>query len=440
MSSEHSAITPEKMISVSRLSKVYYLYSRPEDRLKQFVYPRVKRLLGRPVVNYFREFWALKDVSFEVRRGETVGIIGRNGSGKSTLLQLIAGTLNPTAGSVQTYGRVAALLELGAGFNPEFTGRENIYFNAAILGMSPKEIDEHIEDIIAFADIGEFIDQPVKTYSSGMFVRVAFSTAINVNPDILIVDEALAVGDTAFQQKCLHRIRQMQEQGVSILLVTHSNNILLEYCDRGIFLKHGQVMFDGETKDAVRAYGLDVLKDEGANVNLANLRSANQGTNTKQEGVAYRDEQLNAPASGAHMEIVSVDFRNIDGDSQNIFQQKEKFFVDVDFIVRYPIPLPCFGIQVTSTDGIELWTTTTKLMGIDIPPLLPGKYQIRWLLVANLNSNRYVVNIGIGHIEDGNYIRIDSFPFAGHFDVISPTIMGIGWIAFEPTFLLPSAT
>ncbi len=440
MSSDHFAIAPEKMITVSQLSKVYHLYNRPEDRLKQFIYPRVKRLLGRPAVDYFREFWALKDVSFEVRRGETVGIIGRNGSGKSTLLQLIAGTLNPTSGVVQTHGRVAALLELGAGFNPEFTGRENIYLNAAILGMSRKEIDEHIEDIIAFADIGEFIDQPVKTYSSGMFVRVAFSTAINVSPDILIVDEALAVGDTAFQQKCLHRIRQMQEQGVSILLVTHSNNILLEYCDRGIFLKHGQVMFDGETKDAVRAYGLDVLKDENANVNLANLRSIKESTNTKQEKALYADEQLNTPASGASMEIVSVDFRNEDGDLQNIFRQKEKFFVDVNFIVRHPIPLPCFGIQVTSTDGIELWTTTTKLMGIDIPALLPGKYQIRWLLVANLNTNRYVVTIGIGHIEGGDYKRIDSFPFAGHFDVISSSVTGTGWIAFEPTFFLPAAT
>ncbi|MDL1920464.1 ABC transporter ATP-binding protein, partial [Chloroflexi bacterium CFX5] len=245
MSSEAELLpSPERenIISVRQLSKVYQLYNRPEDRLKQFVYPRLRRLLGKPHRSYYHEFWALRDISFDVRKGETVGIIGRNGSGKSTLLQLIAGTLAPTFGGIQINGRVAALLELGAGFNPEFSGRENIYMNAAILGMSRDEIEERIEGIIAFADVGEFIDQPVKTYSSGMYVRVAFSTAINVNPDVLIVDEALSVGDTAFQQKCLYRIREMQEQGVSILLVTHSNNILLEYCDRGIFLKNGQAM------------------------------------------------------------------------------------------------------------------------------------------------------------------------------------------------------
>jgi lipopolysaccharide transport system ATP-binding protein len=190
-------------ICVHKVSKCYHLYDRPHDRLKQFIVPHVRRLMGREPKNYAREFWALSDVSFNVKKGETVGVIGRNGSGKSTLLQIICGTLTPTSGTVNTNGRTAALLELGAGFNPEFTGRENIYMNGALLGLSQEEIDSRIDDIAAFADIGQFIEQPVKTYSSGMYVRLAFAIAINVQPQILIVDEVLAVGDARFQAKCM---------------------------------------------------------------------------------------------------------------------------------------------------------------------------------------------------------------------------------------------
>src|SRR5690606_26363765 len=190
-------------ISVAGLSKCFHLYEKPRDRLLQMF------SFGRR--QYYSEFWALRDVSFEVRRGETIGVVGRNGSGKSTLLQMICGTLTPTAGTISTNGRIAALLELGAGFNPEFTGRENVYLNAAILGLSRQETDERFDDIAAFADIGDFIDQPVKMYSSGMYVRLAFAVAINSTPDILIVDEALAVGDVRFQYKCMRRIKDIQD-------------------------------------------------------------------------------------------------------------------------------------------------------------------------------------------------------------------------------------
>ncbi len=195
--------TADTAIKVSNLSKCYQIYEAPSDRLKQFVVPRLQRLIGRLPKQYFREFWALKDVSFEVKKGETVGIIGRNGSGKSTLLQLICGTLSPSAGNLEVNGRVAALLELGSGFNVEFTGRENIYMNASILGLSQKEIDDRFDEIVAFADIGQFIEQPVKTYSSGMMVRLAFAVIAHVEADILVVDEALAVGDAFFTQKCM---------------------------------------------------------------------------------------------------------------------------------------------------------------------------------------------------------------------------------------------
>jgi lipopolysaccharide transport system ATP-binding protein len=238
-------------VRVENLKKCYHIYDRPHHRLKQSVAGRVKSLLGHDKPQYYREFWALNDVSFDIAKGETVGIIGRNGSGKSTLLQIICGTLEPTHGSVWAGGRIAALLELGAGFNPEFTGRENVYLNAALLGLSQKEIDDRFEDIASFADIGEFINQPVKHYSSGMYARLAFAVAINVDPDILVVDEALAVGDEPFQRKCFARIEQIRSAGGTILFVSHSGSTIVNLCDRAILLHDGQHLYTGSPKRAV---------------------------------------------------------------------------------------------------------------------------------------------------------------------------------------------
>ena len=245
-------------IRVTNLSKRYEIYARPRDRLKQFVAPRLQRLAGQLPRQYFREFWALKDVSFEIKKGETVGIIGRNGSGKSTLLQMICGTLNPTSGSIQTNGRIAALLELGSGFNPEFTGRENVYMNAAVLGLNKEEVDKRFDDIAAFADIGQFIDQPVKTYSSGMVVRLVFAVQSQIDPDILIIDEALSVGDAKFQAKCFERLRQLKENGTSILLVTHSSEQIVTHCSTAILLNNGTQLETGEPRHVVNRY-MDLL-------------------------------------------------------------------------------------------------------------------------------------------------------------------------------------
>lgn len=241
-------------IRVANLSKCYEIYDTSRDRLKQFVMPRVRRIVGKTHKQYFREFWALKGVSFEIKKGETVGIIGRNGSGKSTLLQLICGTLTPAAGSVETNGRIAALLELGSGFNPEFTGRENIYMNASVLGLCNEEIDERFEDIATFAEIGEFIEQPVKTYSSGMIVRLAFAVAINVDPEILIVDEALSVGDELFQRKCFSRIEAIRASGATILFVSHSGATIVELCDRAVLMDAGEKLSVGTPKQIVGRY------------------------------------------------------------------------------------------------------------------------------------------------------------------------------------------
>lgn len=244
---------PEAAIVVLDVAKCYPIYARPQDRLKQALLPRVSRALGLRPANHFREFWALRDVSFRIARGETVGIVGRNGSGKSTLLQIVCGTLAPTHGSVGTSGRVAALLELGSGFNPEFTGRENVYMNGAILGMDKAEVDAKFDAIAAFADIGDFIDQPVKTYSSGMYVRLAFAVIAHADADVLVVDEALSVGDVFFSQKCMRFLREFQKRG-TVLFVSHSAGAVTNLCDRALWLDGGRLVMDGPAKEVCEAY------------------------------------------------------------------------------------------------------------------------------------------------------------------------------------------
>jgi lipopolysaccharide transport system ATP-binding protein len=233
-------------ISVKNLTKTYRIFGHPGDRIKQAL------TLGR--MRFHREFTALKDVSFEINKGETVGIIGRNGAGKSTLLQLICGILKATEGTVQVNGRVIALLELGAGFNPEFTGRENVYFQGALMGLTKAQMDERFDEIMGFAEIGEFVEQPVRTYSSGMFVRLAFASAMHLTPEILVVDEALAVGDAGFQKKCFDKIDSLRERGGVVLLVSHSMEQIAHHCDRVILLEGGTVTFSGKPSEAIHRY------------------------------------------------------------------------------------------------------------------------------------------------------------------------------------------
>lgn len=254
-------IASEVAISVRGVGKMYRIYDRPQDRLKQMLW-RGRRLYGR-------EFWALRDVSFEVRKGETVGIIGRNGSGKSTLLQIIAGTLAPSTGEVTVNGRVAALLELGSGFNPEFTGRENVFLNGSILGFSRAEMEQRFDEIAAFADIGEFIDQPVKFYSSGMVLRLAFAVQAQINPDILIVDEALAVGDFLFQHKCMSKMRELKEQGTTILFVSHDTAAVKAHCNWAVMLKNGVQFSTGDTDEVCVTYYHSLIEENRTSTNTS---------------------------------------------------------------------------------------------------------------------------------------------------------------------------
>jgi len=419
------------IIEISSLTKSYYIYDSPRDRLKQFILPAARRGLGLPAKNYYSEFQALDGVSFNIGRGETVGIIGRNGSGKSTLLQMVCGTLNPTSGHVVTRGRIAALLELGSGFNPEFTGRENVYLNAAILGLSPSEIDQRYDEIARFADIGKFIEQPIKTYSSGMVVRLAFSTAIHVDPDILIVDEALSVGDVAFQQKCLNRIRQMQRTGVSILLVTHSANALIEYCDRGVYLRKGRLVMDGPCRDVVRAYADDLVAEEGGITYSKEDESdeVDSGSNVVEEVQVDFEGETDAP-----LRVVSTVLVDGEGRRVSTVTRGENIVVRLTVHAKEAIEQPCFGVQLLSTDGIALWSATTQSMNVEMAPLPAGEHQLQWKLTADFSGNRYVVAVGVGYIDNGEYRRTQRVSYAGHFDVVHEPAGGSGWLAPLPQF------
>ncbi|HVS27093.1 MAG TPA: ABC transporter ATP-binding protein [Burkholderiales bacterium] len=279
-------------IRVSNLSKCYHLYDAPRDRLKQFVAPRLQRLTGQASKQYFREFWALKDVSFEVKKSETVGIIGRNGSGKSTLLQIICGTLHPSAGHIEVNGRVAALLELGSGFNSEFTGRENVFMNAGVLGLSRRQTDARFADIEAFADIGDFIEQPVKTYSSGMMVRLAFAVIAHVDADILVIDEALAVGDAFFTQKCMRFLRNFMKTG-TVLFVSHDTGSIKNLCNYAVWLEKGQVLQEGAPKEVCELY-------------LEAFYEAQQGKSSTTKLRAFKKPDDSPPIKDQRLEFINT--------------------------------------------------------------------------------------------------------------------------------------
>lgn len=282
----------EIAISVNNLGKCYEIYKTPGDRLKQFILPPIQEILGIRPRKYFNEFWAIKNVSFEIKKGETVGIIGRNGCGKSTLLQMICGTLTPTEGYVETNGRVAALLELGSGFNPEFTGRENVYLNATVLGLKREEIDDRFPAIVAFADIGEFIEQPVKTYSSGMMVRLAFAVIAHVDADILVIDEALSVGDVFFTQKCMSYLRNFMRTG-TVLFVSHDTNSVKSLCNNAIWLEKGETLKSGSPKEVCELY-LEAFYEE------------QQGVSTSTKLKVLRERENHTPVKDQRLPFVNA--------------------------------------------------------------------------------------------------------------------------------------
>jgi lipopolysaccharide transport system ATP-binding protein len=326
-------------ISVSNLSKSYHVYDHPKDRLKQSIFPKLQSLLKLPSRQFYREFWALKDVSFQVKKGETVGIVGRNGSGKSTLLQIICGTLYPTHGNAETHGRMAALLELGSGFDPEFTGRENVYVSGTLLGLTKAEIDDRFDDIAAFAEIGEFIEQPTKTYSSGMYARLAFAVIAHVDAQILIIDEALAVGDSFFVQKCMRFLRKFQETG-TILFVSHDTAAVTNLCDRAVWLHNGRVAADGGAKDVCEEYfALHYLERSGTASNRK-TRDAEQllrveSPKTAEQPFAGDAARNSAPSPGLAQIIETFAF-NLDSAE---FGTGDATILSVDLLDKNRAPL-----------------------------------------------------------------------------------------------------
>lgn len=379
-------------ISVKSLGKKYDIYTKPEDRLKQMIFPRVRRAVGKGRREYFQEFWALRGVTFDVRRGETVGIIGRNGSGKSTLLQMVCGTLHPTEGVVNHHGRIAALLELGAGFNPEFTGKENVYLSGLLYGISERELRKRYQLIVDFADIGDFIDQPVKIYSSGMYVRLAFAIAAHVDAETLVIDEALSVGDVRFTQKCMRYLREFQQRG-TLLFVSHDTGAVTNLCSRAIWLDSGRVVMDGTAREVVEHYLAEQHAADRASLGEAvtvRVRISESVTSTDAVGVDAvimpmdvidpRNNALNGSATRNLIEIFEFDPAQINnefgagaaritdvrlldgnGEEQQLTVGGEIADLVIEAEVLQPLEAPIFGFYVKDRLGQRLFGDNTYM-------------------------------------------------------------------------------
>ena len=362
-------MSSEWAIRVCHLSKTYRVYDRPRDRGKQWILPPLQKCLGRSPSQYFREVHALEDVSFEIQKGETLGIIGRNGSGKSTLLQLIVGTLSPSSGTIETNGRIAALLELGAGFHSEFTGRENVSLNATLLGLSQADIDARLDDILAFADIGASIDQPVKTYSSGMVVRLAFAVMAHVSADILVIDEALAVGDAFFVQKCIRFLRTFMEQG-TVLFVSHDSAAVLSLCRTALWLERGRIAGRGEAKavcdgylhepSTVQAPGKKVVEDVALSGTLDPAKPAQKDS----PRIAVLPRQDQGPRSdGRQAWIETITFQTATGRSIHTVTQREQVTLRVCCGTSVGLASPIVGFLVRNRFGQSLFGANTCVVG-----------------------------------------------------------------------------
>jgi lipopolysaccharide transport system ATP-binding protein len=442
---------PETIITAENLSKSYRIWKSPADRLKSpflaaaaGMLPKDSpphRALHRHAARGWRDFYALRDISLAVRRGEAVGIIGRNGSGKSTLLQIIAGTLQPTQGRIETRGRVAALLELGAGFNPEFTGRENVYLNAAILGFTHKEVDARFDDIARYAEIGDFIDQPVKTYSSGMVVRLAFAVAVNVEPDILIIDEALGVGDARFQLKCARTIDRFIAQGVTLLFVSHDASMVKRLCNHAVLLEHGCIVYAGKPNDVVNLYSKLTIEGntvDSLQADLVTLRAAQTRQEAQDGASAGRTDSMprspkatgsvveaqtdnEAPSQQAsallaeersHVQLSGQEFAyggelgrilavavlDVTRKPRTWFTTGERIVVRMVVETDDNCPEPIFALTIKNTAGVEIYGTNTLFSKQPAPALKAGEqHEVDFTFDLDLMPGHYFLSFGFIH-------------------------------------------
>jgi lipopolysaccharide transport system ATP-binding protein len=404
---DSDADQPEVLVSLQNVGKMYQLFDKPIDRLKYTLFWRLGKTYGR-------EFWALHGVSFDVHRGEAVGILGRNGSGKSTLLQIIAGVLQPTEGEIKARGRISALLELGSGFNWEYSGRQNVYLSGAILGFSREQMEARFDDIAAFADIGEFMEQPVKLYSSGMFARLAFSVAIFVDPDILVVDEILAVGDYEFQQKCAARMRQMRDNGLTLLYVSHSTDTVKDVCDRGLFLNDGQAMYWGTAEDAseqylrfIREKKWEKLSGERQKQQLALADFTNSAANLRYGSGAAR--------------VTRVDITDENDQPANEFGLGDTIHIHVYFKALVDVQHFSVSFSIRDNNGISVMGSSTFDERIILPDLKSGDSGKVVLSFKNqLRHGNYGVNLSLNSVSDREYrdnIELDWLGNAATFQV-----------------------
>lgn len=362
----------EFAISVENVSKTYHIYRNPQDRIKEFFFRKT----------LFTEFHALQHINFNIDRGEVVGIIGRNGSGKSTLLQIVAGTLQPTSGSIHTCGRIAALLELGSGFNTEFTGRENVYINGAVLGLSREEIDSSFADIEAFADIGEFIDRPVKIYSSGMYVRLAFAISVNVKADILIIDEALAVGDTAFSFKCLHRMEELLSNNTTILLVSHDIQLVKQLCQRIVYLNNGQMVYTGDCETGSELYLMDIRTEQ---------QKAEQNWSIQLKPPL---NDLNGFSFGNQLgHIIHISMGSGECEKQH-FQSGERVWLKVVAHIDPSVRKPRLAMVIRDEKGYNLFGYDSEVLGEkSLHPDAEGRVNGMFLFTCRLQPGNYSVTM-----------------------------------------------
>ena len=371
----------DNVISVKDLSKVYRLYDKPIDRLKESLNIFHK--------SYHKEYYALNNLSFDIKRGETVGIIGINGAGKSTLLKIITGVLTPTGGNIEVKGKISALLELGAGFNMEYTGIENIYLNGTMMGFSKEEVDKKLDDILDFADIGDFVNQPVKTYSSGMFVRLAFAVAINVEPDILVIDEALSVGDVFFQQKCYKKIKELAGKS-TVLIVSHDLNAMTKFCERIIVMSAGQKVFDGEPNEAIAKY---FKLKQGA---LRNDKKSIELNNSDFEMYKAPDENS---YSGKMDVIIEKYFYSIDNEPfSEVCQKDDEFKISLVINSKLDIESPIIGFQIRDKYGNEVFGQTSLTSPVEQGVIKQGRNIINFAFDwPEIREGDYFITIGIGN-------------------------------------------
>lgn len=446
-------MSARNVIEVKDVTKIYRLYDKPIDRLKESLSIRRK--------GYHKDFFALSNISFEVEKGQTLGIIGTNGSGKSTILKIITGVLTPTTGQVNVEGKISALLELGAGFNMDYTGIENIYMNGTMMGFSKKEMDTKLKDILDFADIGDFVYQPVKTYSSGMFVRLAFALAINVEPEILIVDEALSVGDVFFQSKCYRRMDEIRKMGTTIVMVTHDMGSIIKYCDKVILLNKGEFVAQGAAGKMVNLYKkilanqLELLQSELSDLNGMNGMNNTNNMNSMNEltgeegGGTHKPEQTRGSAGKLMKDMLTInpnrteygdgraelfDMGLLDerGNITNLLLKGEEFTIKERIRFNTDLQSPIFTYTIKDKKGTELTGTNTMFEGTEIKPVKKGDiYDIAFKQRMTLQGGEYLLSMSCTGFENGEHVVYHRL-----YDVVNITVISnkntVGLYDMEP--------